>query len=81
MQATSPLSLYQQMLAQGEYQPDDVQAAAIACLDRIHQQLGAAQHTAASAPSGLLRLLGKNGLARVSAQRTSRSRVYICGAE
>ncbi|AHF78665.1 hypothetical protein Sant_3685 [Sodalis praecaptivus] len=59
MQATSPLSLYQQMLAQGEYQPDDVQAAAIARLDRIHQQLGAAQHTAASAPSGLLRLLGK----------------------
>lgn len=64
MQATSPLSLYQKMLAQGEYQTDDIQAAAIARLDRIRQQLDAARNTAASAPSALLRLLGNKWLGK-----------------
>ncbi|MGL9769613.1 MAG: cell division protein ZapE [Sodalis sp. (in: enterobacteria)] len=58
METISPFSLYQRMLAQGEYQPDDVQAAAVTRLNQIHYQLSTAQ-TAASVSSGLFSRWGK----------------------
>ncbi|CAI1062174.1 AFG1-like ATPase [Serratia ficaria] len=62
MQAQSPLSRYQRLLAAGEYQADEVQCQAVTQLDRIYQALQ--QAPAASAPTGGLRgklgrLLGK----------------------
>jgi len=36
---TSPLSLYQQALSRGEFQPDDVQKEAVTRLDVIYQSL------------------------------------------
>ncbi|MDU3078465.1 MAG: cell division protein ZapE, partial [Mixta calida] len=39
MQTMSPLARYEQALAQGEYQPDDVQRAAISRLDAIQRAL------------------------------------------
>ncbi|CAI1025204.1 AFG1-like ATPase [Serratia entomophila] len=64
MQAQSPLSRYQRLLAAGEYQADEVQRQAVTQLDRIYQALQ--QAPAASAPSvglrgKLSRLLGKGG--------------------
>lgn len=64
MQATSPLSLYQQMLAEGEYQPDAVQAAAIARLDQIYQQLLERSSNQATPATGILGRLGKKLLGK-----------------
>lgn len=63
MQAQSPLSRYQRLLAAGEYQADEVQHQAVTQLDHIYQALQ--QIPAASAPAGglrgkLSRLLGKS---------------------
>ncbi|WP_413729367.1 cell division protein ZapE [Sodalis sp. RH22] len=58
MHVTSPLSLYQQMLAGGEYQADAVQAAAVDKLEHLHRQL-LAKAAAAPAAGGLLGLLGQ----------------------
>lgn len=63
MQAQSPLSRYQRLLAAGEYQADEVQRQAITQLDHIYQALQ--QIPAVSAPAGglrgkLSRLLGKS---------------------
>ena len=63
MQTLSPLTLYQQALDKGEFQPDDVQREAMTRLDGIFQAL--TQVEAPSAPSGkglfgkLNKLLGK----------------------
>ncbi|MCE9939692.1 cell division protein ZapE [Serratia liquefaciens] len=63
MQAQSPLSRYQRLLAAGEYQADKVQRQAVTQLDHIYQALQ--QIPAVSAPAGglrgkLSRLLGKS---------------------
>ncbi|MBH2811754.1 AFG1 family ATPase [Serratia liquefaciens] len=63
MQAQSPLSRYQRLLAAGEYQADEVQRQAATQLDHIYQALQ--QIPAVSAPAGglrgkLSRLLGKS---------------------
>ena len=63
MQAQSPLSRYQRLLAAGEYQADEVQRQAVTQLDYIYQALQ--QIPAVSAPAGglrgkLSRLLGKS---------------------
>lgn len=63
MQAQSPLSRYQRLLAAGEYQADEVQRQAVTQLDHIYQALQ--QIPAVSAPAGglrgkLSRLLGKS---------------------
>lgn len=39
MQFSTPLALYQQALAAGEYQPDEIQRQAVEALDHIHRQL------------------------------------------
>ncbi|TFZ48970.1 cell division protein ZapE [Serratia proteamaculans] len=54
MQAQSPLSRYQRLLAAGEYQADEVQMAAVTQLDHIYQAL-LQQTPAVSAPAGGLR--------------------------
>jgi len=46
MQTISPLTCYQQALEQGDYQPDDVQKAAVTELDKIQKALIARQQTA-----------------------------------
>lgn len=52
MQTSSPLARYEQALAQGEYQPDDVQREAITRLDQIQQALtGRQQQTPAESRS------------------------------
>ncbi|HBL6727957.1 cell division protein ZapE [Serratia liquefaciens] len=63
MQAQSPLSRYQRLLAAEEYQADEVQRQAVTQLDHIYQALQ--QIPAVSAPAGglrgkLSRLLGKS---------------------
>lgn len=63
MQAQSPLSRYQRLLAAGEYQADEVQRQAVTQLDHIYQALQ--QIPVASAPvvglrGKLSRLLGKS---------------------
>lgn len=63
MQAQSPLSRYQRLLAAGEYQADEVQRQAVTQLDHIYQALQ--QIPVVSAPAGglrgkLSRLLGKS---------------------
>lgn len=63
MQAQSPLSRHQRLLAAGEYQADEVQRQAVTQLDHIYQALQ--QIPAVSAPAGglrgkLSRLLGKS---------------------
>ncbi|UVK77380.1 MAG: cell division factor ZapE with ATPase activity [Sodalis sp. Fle] len=67
MQATSPLFLYQRMLAAGEYQPDTVQAIVISRLDQIYQQISVHQHATANVQTSFLsrlrkKLLGKDGI-------------------
>ncbi|WP_413736871.1 cell division protein ZapE [Sodalis sp. RH21] len=66
MHDTSPLSLYQRMLAEGEYQADAVQAAAVAKLDVIHRALLARPAQAVPAGGGLLGRLGKKLLGKTS---------------
>ncbi|WKX26268.1 cell division protein ZapE [Tatumella ptyseos] len=46
MQTISPLTRYQQALEQGDYQPDEVQKAAVTELDKIQKALIARQQTA-----------------------------------
>ncbi|MDR7343588.1 cell division protein ZapE [Pantoea alhagi] len=63
MQTMSPLAHYQQALDKGEYQPDEVQHAAISRLDAIQQAL-IARHPSETAPASgwrgkLNKLLGK----------------------
>lgn len=58
MHVTSPLSLYQQMLAGGEYQADAVQAGAVAKLEDLHRQL-LARHAETPPAGGLLGRLGQ----------------------
>jgi cell division protein ZapE len=69
MQEKSPLFLYRQMLAEGDYQADTVQAAAIEKLDRLyHQLLARRAETAASADAGgILGRLGKKLLGKPAA--------------
>lgn len=63
MQTLSPLARYQQALDKGEYQPDEVQHAAIARLDAIQQALSARQPSETQPVAGwrgrLNKLLGK----------------------
>lgn len=63
MQTMSPLAHYQQALDKGEYQPDEVQHAAISRLDAIQQALIARQPAETAPASGwrgkLNKLLGK----------------------
>ncbi|CAI1835816.1 cell division protein ZapE [Serratia quinivorans] len=54
MQAQSPLSRYQRLLAAGEYQADEVQMEAVTQLDHIYQAL-LQQTSAVSAPAAGLR--------------------------
>jgi cell division protein ZapE len=65
MQAQSPLSRYQRLLAAGEYQADEVQMEAVTQLDHIYQALLLQQTPAVSAPvvglrGKLNRWLGKS---------------------
>ncbi|MEM6161704.1 cell division protein ZapE [Erwinia sp. P6884] len=53
MQTKSPLSLYQQALENGQYQPDDVQREAITRLDGIYQALSRAEAPSPSQNKGL----------------------------
>lgn len=64
METTSPLSLYQQMLAQGKYQPNEVQLNAIVRLDLIHQQLSTAIKSTNCSPSSMLSWLRQRWLAK-----------------
>lgn len=62
MQTMSPLARYEQALAQGEYQPDDVQRAAISRLDAIQRALSDRSQTMPTANGWrgkLSKLLGK----------------------
>ncbi|AWS50575.1 MULTISPECIES: cell division protein ZapE [Providencia] len=64
MSPMTPTMRYQQALADGDYQPDDVQKLAVERLDKIYQQLvNATSSTLQDKPSGLKqrfnRLLGK----------------------
>ncbi|CAO95348.1 cell division protein ZapE [Erwinia tasmaniensis] len=63
MQTMSPLALYQQALDNGEYQPDEVQHAAVTRLDGIYQALSHSSSPPAPASVGLFgklhKLLGK----------------------
>ncbi|MDA5480977.1 cell division protein ZapE [Yersinia intermedia] len=45
MQPTTPTALYQQALAAGDYQPDEVQRRAVARLDTLYQELNQRQST------------------------------------
>lgn len=58
MQNLSPTSRYQQALAQGSYQPDDVQREAVVRLEAIYQEL-AKQNVSEASGSGLISKLGK----------------------
>lgn len=65
MQTSSPLSLYQHTLAQGEeYQADAVQAAAIEKLEAIYRQFLVRGAAKVPAVNGLLKRLGKKLLGR-----------------
>lgn len=65
MSPMSPTMRYQQALAEGHYQPDDVQKRAVERLDEIYQQLiaSSSSNEQKEKPSGLKmrleRLLGK----------------------
>lgn len=59
MQKMSPLALYEQALENGEYQPDDVQRAAITQLNGIWQALSGSQPAVESGGSGLFGKIGK----------------------
>ncbi|MCW1876908.1 cell division protein ZapE [Erwinia sp. INIA-01] len=63
MQKMSPLALYEQALENGEYQPDEVQRAAITQLDGIWQALSGSRPAPAASSGGLFgklnKLLGK----------------------
>ncbi|WP_130833582.1 cell division protein ZapE [[Erwinia] mediterraneensis] len=59
MQTSSPLARYEQALAQGDYQPDDVQRDAITRLDRIQQALAGRQQTPPAGSRGLFGRLAK----------------------
>ncbi|QCR37341.1 cell division protein ZapE [Nissabacter sp. SGAir0207] len=60
MQPTSPLARYEQALAAGDYQPDDVQRQTVTQLDAIHHALVAQKPAPARASGGLFaRLMGK----------------------
>lgn len=59
MQTMSPLALYQQALDNGEYQPDDVQHAAVIRLDGIYQALSHASAPPVPASAGLFGKLHK----------------------
>ncbi|HBC7429411.1 TPA: AFG1 family ATPase [Providencia rettgeri] len=71
MSPMTPTMRYQQALADGNYQPDDVQKLAVERLDKIYQQLvNAATLTSQDKPSGLKqrfsRLLGKTPVVSVA---------------
>ncbi|EXU75418.1 cell division protein ZapE [Erwinia papayae] len=59
MQTMSPLALYQKTLESGEYQPDDVQHAAVSRLDNIYQSLTRFTPVAPSSGTGLFGKLNK----------------------
>ncbi|OON39226.1 cell division protein ZapE [Izhakiella australiensis] len=59
MHITSPLARYQQALESGEYQPDDVQLAAVTRLDSIWQAFSEGRATSADAGNGLFGRLQK----------------------
>lgn len=62
MQQSSPITLYQQALDAGGYQPDDVQRRAVARLETIYQALNQYQNVPAASASlrnRLGRLFGK----------------------
>ncbi|MEY0765024.1 MULTISPECIES: cell division protein ZapE [Providencia] len=70
MSPMTPTMRYQQALADGNYQPDDVQRLAVERLDKIYQQLvNATSSTLQDKPSGLKqrfsRLLGKTSTAPI----------------
>lgn len=51
MQQSSPITLYQQALDAGGYQPDDVQRRAVARLETIYQALNQYQNVPAASAS------------------------------
>lgn len=80
MSPMTPTMRYQQALADGNYQPDDVQKLAVERLDKIYQQLvNTTSSTLQDKPSGLKqrfsRLLGKASTAPITPVKG-----YICGA-
>lgn len=71
MSPMTPTMRYQQALADGNYQPDDVQKLAVERLDKIYQQLvNTTSSTLQDKPSGLKqrfsRLLGKASTAPIT---------------
>ncbi|MRT02645.1 cell division protein ZapE [Ewingella americana] len=80
MQPITPLTLYKNALSAGEFQPDDVQLAAVTRLDAIYHalnaQAGAAQVSPSARPGLLGRLFGKS--AQKSPQRPAQG-LYMWG--
>ena len=73
MQKMSPLAQYEQALEKGEYQPDDVQRAAITRLNTVWQELSAPKPAQVAKSSGglfgkLNKLLGKENKTAVQQQ-------------
>ncbi|TCV98781.1 cell division protein ZapE [Biostraticola tofi] len=64
MSASSPLTLYQRMLTEGEYKPDAVQALAVGKLDSIYHQLLARRSERSASSGGLLAKIGKSLLGK-----------------
>ena len=62
MQNLSPASRYQQALAEGSYQPDDVQREAVTRLDAIWQALSSQTPAVATSSSFFGKLFGKRSV-------------------
>lgn len=78
MQPTTPTALYQQALAAGDYQPDEVQRRAVARLDTLYQELNqrqSARPVNTSLRGRLNRLIG-----RAAPRASIRPAQAICGA-
>ncbi|MDN5679810.1 MAG: cell division protein ZapE, partial [Ewingella sp.] len=59
MQPITPLTVYKNALSAGEFQPDDVQLAAVTRLDAIYHALNAQAGAAPVSPSARPGLLGR----------------------
>ncbi|WP_426766563.1 cell division protein ZapE [Erwinia aphidicola] len=79
MQTMSPLVRYQQALENGEYQPDEVQRAAMTRLDGIWQALSRVSPPASAASGGLIGKLNKlMGKSKSTVQAPARG-LYMWG--
>ncbi len=79
MSASSPLTLYQRMLAEGEYKPDAVQALAVGKLDRIYHQLLARRSERSASSGGLLAKIGKSLLGKTRPAPAPVTGLYMWG--